>query len=72
MTPPTTDALAAGLRRLEVRVTQLEDVVQIYGPPPKRRRLPIPEVTTAQREFLIWTAIFVGLSLATRAAHRGG
>lgn len=68
--PPTVDALDARLRRLESRTSQLEDAVSIYGPPTRRKRLPIPEVTPAQREFLIWTCIFATLSLVTAAARR--
>ena len=70
MTPPTTDALAATLRTVEARVSQLEDALSIYGPPPKRRRLPIPEITPAQREFLIWMAVFATISLITAARRR--
>lgn len=69
---PTTDALEAKLRTLASRVAQLEDAVELYGPPPKRRRLPIPEITSAQREFLVWLAIFSTLSLITAAAKRRG
>lgn len=68
---PNTDVLAAALRTVEVRVTQLEDAVEIYGPPPRRRRLPIPEITPAQREFLIWVAVFATLSVVTAAARKG-
>lgn len=68
---PSTDVLAAGLRRLESRMAQIEDAVSVYGPPPRRRRLPIPEITPAQREFLIWLAVFASLSVitATRRGH---
>ena len=69
---PTTDVLASALRRVEARVAQLEDAVQMYGPPPaKRKRLPIPEITPAQREFLIWLAVFATLSVmgAARKSH---
>lgn len=72
MERPTTDELASVLRRVEARVAKLEDAVEMYGPPPKRRRLPIPEVTTAQREFLIWLVVFATLSLVTAAAKRKG
>ncbi len=71
MTAPNADVLAAGLRRLETRVAQLEDAIEVYGPPPKRRRLPIPEISSAQREFLIWVAVFAALSLVTAAARKG-
>ena len=57
--------------RVEARVAKLEDAVEIYGPPPKRKRLPIPEITPAQREFLIWVAFFSIVSLVTAAARRG-
>jgi hypothetical protein len=67
---PTTDVLAAELRRQGARIAQLEDAIDTYGPPPKRRRLPIPEITTAQREFLIWVAVFAAISLITAAARR--
>jgi hypothetical protein len=69
---PTTDVLATALRRVEVRVSQLEDKIGFYGPPPaKRKRLPIPEITPAQREFLIWLAVFATLSVvgAARKSH---
>lgn len=74
MTPnPNTDVLAAEVRRLGARVAKLEDAVQMYGPPPKTRRIPIPEITTAQREFLVWVAFFGILSLITAAVRsRGG
>jgi len=71
MTAPTTEALARKVVNLESRMSQLEDAVQIYGPPPKRRRLPIPEITSAQREFLIWVAVFATISIITAAARRG-
>lgn len=72
MEGPTTDELASVLRRVEARVAKLEDAVEMYGPPPKRRRLPLPEISPAQREFLIWAAIFTTLSLLTAAAKRKG
>ena len=68
---PTTDVLATKIRTLEVRVVQLEDAIDIYGPPPKRRRLPIPEITPSQREFLIWVVVFATLSVVTAAARKG-
>jgi hypothetical protein len=71
-TPPSADVLATKLRTLEGRVAQLEDAIDIYGPPPKRRRLPIPEITTAQREFLIWVAVFATISIITAAARKHG
>lgn len=71
MNAPTIGSVAANLRRLEARVAQLEDAIAIYGPEPKRKRLPIPEITPAQREFLIWMAVFATLSLVTAAARRG-
>lgn len=69
MTPPpvTLDAVVSTVRRVEARVAQLEDAVDVYGPPPRRRRLPIPEITPAQREFLIWLAVFATLSVITAA-----
>lgn len=70
MTPPTVDALDAKVRRLEARVAQLEDVHDVYGPPPRRRRFPIPEISSTQREFLIWLAVFATLSVI--AARRKG
>ena len=71
MTAPNADVLQSELRRLGARVAKLEDAIEIYGPPPKRRRLPIPEITTAQREFLIWVAVFATISIITAAArHR--
>jgi hypothetical protein len=70
MDPPTTDVLASGLRRLEARVAKIEDAVEIYGPPPKRKRLPIPEITPTQREFLIWLAVFSTISLITASQRR--
>ena len=68
---PTTDVLAAELRRQGARIAQLEDAIETYGPPPKRRRLPIPEITSAQREFLVWVAVFATISLLTAAARKG-
>lgn len=68
---PTTDVLAAELRRQGARIAKLEDAVEMYGPPPKTRRLPLPEVTPAQREFLVWVAIFATISLLTAAARKG-
>jgi hypothetical protein len=70
MEPPTTDVLATKLRTLESRVVQLEDAVQIYGPPPKKRRLPIPEISPAQREFLIWLAVFSAISIVTASQKK--
>lgn len=69
--PVTLDAVVSTVRRVEARVAQLEDAVDVYGPPPRRKRLPIPEITTAQREFLIWLAVFATLSVIT-AARRAG
>jgi hypothetical protein len=68
--PPTTDALAAQLRGLSGRVAQLEDAIEIYGPPPRRRRLPIPEITPTQREFLLFVAFFSLVSLVTASQKR--
>jgi hypothetical protein len=68
--PPTNDVLGSELRRLGARVSQLEDAVNIYGPPPRRKRLPIPEITPAQREFLIWLAVFATLSVITAGRRR--
>lgn len=70
--PVTIDVLDARIRGVASRVAQLEDAVSVYGPPPRRRRLPIPEITTAQREFLIWLAVFATLSVitATRKGHQ--
>jgi hypothetical protein len=70
MQPPTIDVLATKIRTLEVRVVQLEDAVEIYGAPPKRRRLPIPEITPAQREFLIWVAVFSVISILTASQRK--
>jgi hypothetical protein len=70
--PPTLDALDANLRRVAARVAQLEDSISIYGPPPRRRRLPIPEIGAAQREFLVWMAVFATLSVITAATKRRG
>ena len=63
--PPNLDVVAAKVRTLEVRVVQLEDAIEIYGTPPKAKRLPIPEITPAQREFLIWIVVFATLSVIT-------
>ena len=68
--PPTADVLATKIRTLEVRVVQLEDAIQIYGAPPKRKRLPIPEISPAQREFLIWLAVFSVISLVTASQKK--
>jgi hypothetical protein len=68
--PPTVDALDANLRRVAARVSQLEDAIEIYGPPAKRWRLPIPEVTPTQREFLLFLAFFSLVSLVTASQKR--
>lgn len=68
--PPTRDVLATKIRTLEVRVVQLEDAIEIYGAPPKRKRLPIPEISPAQREFLIWLAIFSTISIITASQRK--
>lgn len=68
--PPTRDVLATKIRTLEVRVVQLEDAIEIYGPAPKRKRLPIPEISPAQREFLIWLAIFSTISVITASQRK--
>lgn len=68
--PPTIDALDANLRRVAARVSQLEDAIEIYGPKPKRKRLPIPEISPAQREFLIWLAIFSTISVITASQRK--
>ena len=68
--PPTLDALDAKLRGLASRVAQLEDAIEIYGVPPKRKRLPIPEISPAQREFLIWLAVFSVISLVTASQKK--
>jgi hypothetical protein len=67
---PTTDALVAKIRGLEARMVMLEDAIEIYGPPPKVRRLPLPEITPAQREFLVWLAVFGVLSVVTASRRR--
>ena len=54
------------------RVAQLEDAIEIYGVPPKRKRLPIPEISPAQREFLIWLAVFSVISLVSSQKKRWG
>jgi hypothetical protein len=68
--PPTADVLATKLRTLEGRVAQLEDAIDVYGPPPKRRRLPLPEITPTQREFLLFVAFFSVVSLVTASQKR--
>lgn len=70
MEQPTLDRLATKLRTLEARVVQLEDAVEIYGPPPKRKRLPIPEVTPTQREFLIFLAVFSLIGIVSASQKR--
>lgn len=69
-TPPTLDVIATKVRTMEARLVQLEDAIEIYGPPPKKRRLPIPEITPGQREFLIWMAVFATISVITAAQKR--
>jgi hypothetical protein len=59
---PEADVLTAKVRRLESRVAQLEDCIDVYGPPPKARMLPVPSLSDAQRKtigIVLLLAIFV-------------
>lgn len=65
-------ALESVTRSQGSRVAQLEDVVQIYGPPP-RRTLNVPELTREQRNtvvVLIILAVVTAIpALIMRARH---
>ncbi len=71
--PPTAEALDGRLRKLEVRMAQVVDVVDIYGPPPTRRRLPIPELTYEQKRTVALALFFVFMLTMPRiiAASKG-
>lgn len=54
--PVTNEVLARRLIRAEARIAQLQDRLDIYGPPPKK--LPIPELTRDQRGTLTFALLF--------------
>ena len=64
------DRIDSRLRQTEATVAQLVDVLDIYGPPPQVRRLPIPELTAEQRR-TVWLAIALIIAATLQAVYAG-
>ena len=64
------DRIDGRLRQTEATVAQLVDVLDIYGPPPRVRRLPIPELTAEQRR-TVWLAIALIIAATLQAVYAG-
>jgi hypothetical protein len=74
---PDPDTQAAALRRLESRVAQLEDSVQVYGPPDNRPLFTLyvprlPTLTKRQTTFVLYSLFFLSVGLYTYAKFKAG
>lgn len=73
---PPTDVLDARLRRVEARVSQLEDAVQVYGPPKERPlftvRPPRFSLSRTQTTLLVYGLFLGGIGLYMTAKLRRG
>lgn len=73
----TTDELVAKMRRFEARLSQLEDAVQVYGPPKERPVFVIrpprpPNLSRQQTTLLVYALFLAGIGLYTWAKLRAG
>lgn len=63
------EAVEAVVRRNGARLAQIEDAISIYGVP-KRRTLPIPELTREQRNTVLVMCLVAIIPLLSRIGSR--